>query len=673
MWFNRFKQIVLFLILPFSLAVVIQTAGRLYLITSYQHTNLIPFIAKEIGKLLIIGLRFDIRSATIGCSILLFFSLFTLFSPRGFLRGTRYLLYLTIGIVMLFLLITMVNIFYVITYNRYINVFIFGLFEDDTSAILSTIWHDYPIITILLIFITTMLCCYYLLKNWLQFSLHQFIDKPTRYIFSALQLIVIISLIIIGCRGSLSFFPLRENDVQISRYPLINQLAPNGIIALDWAYKNYRYDSEFKTVSDDVRDNLITTFFPHAKTDTLAIFDQKTAENPTAKKRPPHVIFTVMESMGTHLFMFDNKQRDLLADLRPHWQNDWLFTRFISEGDGTIDTLNRFFVRSPINNISQSSAQYTDFKSNMFSPFLAQGYKIIFITTGKGSWRNLNQFLLHLGVTEFIEENTLKQLYPEAPENVWGLPDEYMFRYAKQRLIQAEEQNEHVMIMMMSITNHPPYAVPEDYPFINYDISQRELQRLKNFGSKKDIIAMFNTFRYANQQLGKFIHWVKQQPFYSHTIIAATGDHNVRGIGYSKNEEQALSHAVPFYLMVPTSYQTNSYYNPKRVGSHKDVLPTLYSLALSETKYYQTGCDLLAKKQNPTWCGAGYNPEIVIDDQGGYLLRQGEFRPWQDKDNLLLANATPATPQQQKTFIHWNTFTKLLQWQITEQIKNKIH
>jgi hypothetical protein len=50
----------------------------------------------------------------------------------------------------------------------------------------------------------------------------------------------------------------------------------------------------------------------------------------------------------------------------------------------------------------------------MFKPFLANGYKVIFVTSGNGSKRNLSQFLPHLSISEFVEQNGLKKRYPEA-------------------------------------------------------------------------------------------------------------------------------------------------------------------------------------------------------------------------------------------------------------------
>lgn len=51
-----------------------------------------------------------------------------------------------------------------------------------------------------------------------------------------------------------------------------------------------------------------------------------------------------------------------------------------------------------------------------------------------------------------------------------------------------------------------------------------------------------------------------------------------------------------FYLYVLQAYQTHLTYNPARIGSHKDIFPTLYALSLSNTAHKSLGGrNILAK------------------------------------------------------------------------------
>ena len=154
---------------------------------------------------------------------------------------------------------------------------------------------------------------------------------------------------------------------------------------------------------------------------------------------------------------------------------------------------------------------------------------------------------------------------------------------------------------------------------------------------------MFNTYKYSNDQLGNFISQVKQNS--PRTIIAATGDHNMRAISYPDPQDTALGHGVPFYLYVPPEYRSGAQYQPERAGSHKDIVPTLYALSLSQAQFYQTGCNLTAPSEdaaNP-FCGYGYNPEVILTDNGFYNTKNQQYRTWQNGDTLA-ANPQPSTP-----------------------------
>ena len=139
----------------------------------------------------------------------------------------------------------------------------------------------------------------------------------------------------------------------------------------------------------------------------------------------------------------------------------------------------------------------------------------------------------------------------------------------------------------------------------------------------------------------------------------------MRAISYPAPNEIALGHSVPFYLYVPPTYRSNAEYHPERAGSHKDILPTLYNLSLSEIPYYQTGCYLTAPTVDSSWCGYGYNPEVLITEHGFYNLNNQEFHRW-DNQGLQTAEAEISQPPAEDIpFIErGSVYTQFLDWQI---------
>lgn len=475
-----------------------------------------------------------------------------------------------------------------------------------------------------------------------------------------------IVLLAAGIRGSVGKFPLRQDSAQISTSVHINRLVPNALIALDWARKEHKNSNQFHAVSDSDGMKLIGQLSGQpALSADLSQFSLTTPVNANVEKRRPNVVLAVMESMGSHLLDFNHAERDLPGALQTHFDSDWLYRKFVSEGDGTSDSLHRLFVRSPILNLSQSTAKNKTFPSNMFRPYLDAGYEVVYITAGNGGWRDFDSFLRHLGVNEFVDENALKQHYPEATSDTWGVPDEFMFRYAAEKLAAAEKSGKPVFIMLLSITNHPPYKLPAPHREQQFALSGDEAARLANLAEGDELNKILNTFRYSNDQLGRFIGEVKKNA--PDTIIAATGDHNMRAIGYPQPEEAALGHAVPFYLYVPERYRENHVYQPQRAGSHKDIMPTLYALSLSNRAYYQNGCDLTAREQTGIWCGYGYNTEVFLFKDGFYHAGNRQYYRWVESKHLIAEKAAPSE-KEQADIERVLAYGPFLNWQINRMV-----
>lgn len=634
---------------------------RLLMLNYFVSPNVLKEYQSDILSLFIKGGLFDIQAASYLLAIPFLLGLLCSLLPKALLWYLRFQRYLFLIIFLIALFSAIGNWFYFRVYERQFDVFVFGLLDEDTTSVLKTIWADYPIILGMVFLLLSASAFLYALKKCTK-------TWCVSHSFMLWILLIFIPIVLLaaGMRASFGKFPLRQSAAQISAAPQLNKLVPNALVSLNWAIREYRNSSVYEKVADADGKRLISQLLDQEASADLAQLLQRTPVNHAVEARPPHVVFTVMESMSAHLLTLSNSERDFLGALRPHWETDWVFSRFISEGDGTSDSLHRFFVRSPRLDLSQSIAKNKRFLSNMFQPYLDAGYRIVYITAGNGGWRDLDNFLRHLGVHEFIDENRLKTLYPEAQSSAWGVPDEYMFRYAAEVLQQAKQP---VFIMMLSVTNHPPYRLPKGNQFIDFALTDDEKARLSSLATGQTLLEILNTFRYSNNQLGRFISQVKASA--PQTIIAATGDHNMRAIGYPEPNEAALGHGVPFYLYVPEVYRQQAVYQPTRAGSHKDILPTLYQLSLSKALYYETGCNLTAPILTSTWCGYGYNPEVLITEKGFYHQQSKEFRAWSTQNNnLLAAQETPSeiTPEDKRPIHKGSAYTEFLNWQINRMV-----
>lgn len=587
--------------------------GRIVFILSFAMVPFSSLSSQEWGEFLSVALRFDIKAS--GYCFIPSAVIALLCFRRGFI--TLYNVTFPIINILAFtwmLIMTVVNHFYYLTYDRIIDVFIFAPFKEDPAAVFETIVRDYPLVTGLIL-ITAAVVLYTFVFHKLQKFFEKRIRLPSGKICLSVTAFLMLALFVISLRGSFTTFPIRQINAQVSDKPQVNSAVPNGPTAFYWAYKWNKTQSKIPvaTASDVVKayENLgIVTDETHLYEPLVVT----TAHNDYLAEHKPDIVFAVMESMSAHMLREDEpKERDLYGALRKYVENDFYFKNFISEGNGTSDSLTRFITGVPDMNLSTSLYADKNYILNSLKPFKDAGYYCIFITGGQGSWRGLDSFLRMQGFDEVLERMSVRELFPNATEGTWGIDDEYVFGTALEVL--KRKHDKPLLIFTLSITNHPPYRVPGDYEPKRIALDEKGARRFNYEGSEET----FATLYYANDQLGKMIDRIEaDETLKDKTFVAITGDHNRRGIGYGNYpQEELLGYAVPFILHIPEVYRHNDpslSYNRERFGSHKDIMRTISEHALSDARLHSIGCDLLSDKE--CFFPYPYNADMVVSADG---------------------------------------------------------
>lgn len=614
--------------------------ARLVMVRAFIEPHHKQKYAQDFPRMWFFGARYDLRIATLTLSPWYLIGLISLINSSLW-HGFQTLTPIYIGITsFLILLGSVCNYFYYQTYHNHFDIFLFSFFDDDTKAVVSNIWDDYPIVKCTIgIFVLTLLNA--LLSH---VQLHQRIEFLPNNYESALLSVVAIVLFVFFARGSISTFPLRRENAQVSEFVPLNKMTPNAFMALDWANKDRKKDIQFETVTEEDGVTRLNDLFQQ---ETAA---QTTPINAYLNDHKPHVVFSIMEGMGWNVLAFDDKDNnDLLGALRQGFKEDFLFTRFVSSQNGTAPSLCSLLFNSPISTISHSSAQNTELVGSVYRPYKKAGYKTVFISPGNMMWRNLVNYLPKQGVDMIFDQNTLLNEYPEAQKHMtdWGLPDGYAFQYAEKLL---KESNEPLFITILTVTNHPPYVTPSFYQPKTVTVTP-EFEAKAGSGQieTKEILT---TYQYATNALGKFAQNIKNSELGDKTLIAATGDHTLRRIAASMPHDIVIDKAVPFYLYVPSVIQENvpHRFDPNRIGSHKDILPTLYHFSLSDQRYYNIGGRNLLEEAETEPKAFGINCDVMLT-QDGVITREApmQFYPWQDDHSLLIQEQSQTVdPQTQE-------------------------
>ena len=671
---------------------------------SYRKGDELTHYSKDLLNAFILGARFDFSafSYLTLLSLIIWIPFFVTSSPR--LKGKVYFIQRQFWSIMLCFL----ALIYVADYTFYsffqdhFNALIFGFIQDDTYALIRTIWKNYPVVKILATLFLTYFVIHKLLKT-LWFNSYTPIEKlseneienisspKTSSTWNTFILYILTFFSVsLGARGTLGLFPLEIMHTSISSHNFINTLCFNSAHALVHAIQ--LYDQQHQSWNENLKqlgynENYIQALrdFTNETKNNSEIYFQVTAKKKSLDQPLPHVVVILMESWGSDWIM--QKEVDLLGPLKNHLQQDlftpWMMPSHVatigSLGSLIVDLPHRFF--SPFLTESQYiNVQFTHSPARIFKE---KGYKTHFIYGGNLGWRGLGPFLPKQGFQYLHGDHEILKFFENEDSNKekehdWGIYDEFVFDYAYKILEQAKTPQ---FIFILTTSNHPPYTVPSHFNPNSIKLSNTLKGNI--IGDIKMAEDRLKVYEYANHQLGIFLDKIKMpnqitnQNLANHTIVAATGDHSFYIKSYD-NLALFEKWSVPFYLYLPkwlrpsnNSYSnssnhslndssTHSYINssflrpisdesiilPITIASHIDIFPTLYNLIFSELKYFSLGQNLLDKNKKP-W--AFHTPsKSVFEESIGLLLKSnGETLNTicKSEKNKITYVPCPSTPQ----------------------------
>jgi phosphoglycerol transferase MdoB-like AlkP superfamily enzyme len=248
-------------------------------------------------------------------------------------------------------------------------------------------------------------------------------------------------------------------------------------------------------------------------------------------------------------------------------------------------------------------------------------------------------------------ENILHDI-PDAIESEWGAYDEYMFRQILNKLDTVSAPQ---LIYGLSITNHTPYAPPPGYAAANIPLSDELKTKLAN--TDDAFLKGFITYQYACNCMAHFIRAIRNGKLADHTIIAITGDHSIKGVIQSPDNDIVGKYGVPLIMYVPDRYLKNKTVDPARWGSHKDIFPTVTNLALSEEPYYYLGDDLFAADMQDGF--AVHTGVAALCNMGAISMVNNQLYRWDENTKLLVPIDNDPALQDFKQKVHiWKTVSK---------------
>ena len=533
----------------------------------------------ELPVALLMGFRFDLKMGAIAVLLL-----FPLLGWHGRMRAVVIRVWASA-----FALLAVINFYYYGFYKLPIDSVIFGLADDDTVAVLHTIWQDFPmaqiaVVLALAVWSANALALRVGQRAW------QWLQQQWASAWHVLLIPVLLVVVLMVGKGTLKGMALQLDNITATSKSFLNNVIPNGVTALYNAWDAYRTSTDIGEEDTGLKTYGFGSYQDAARAYGL------TATTPEGVQRAlmaagPHkpngknLVFFQMESWSAEPFKYQSQDMDVLAGLSNKLHNAWLFDNFDAAHHGTHPALEAILFNTPVTPIT--NGKYRHITLDWGVPFAMKkaGYDTLFVTSGQSGWRELNRVLLTQSFDEVIDAATLRARYPGAEGGIWGVWDAYMFRIIEERLAK-QPKDRPLFVYAMSTTNHPPYELPSDYkPFV-FDINKWPGDK-----GSEHLIPNLQTYRYANDELAKFVAAVESSPAAKRTVVAATGDHNVRTFGqYATPESQVLRQQVPFVVWGAGKLSCDNALH--QAASHLDMFPTLFPMLGIGQGYLMTGRDL---------------------------------------------------------------------------------
>ncbi|MDR3195698.1 MAG: sulfatase-like hydrolase/transferase [Endomicrobium sp.] len=480
-------------------------------------------------------------------------------------------------------------------FQDHLNILVFGLFEDDTMALIQTFCQNYNLLLIgacVTFFFTT---AFFASKLILKFKEYNF-KLPNIFVRLGVSILSVV-FIAISIRGTFAMYPIGVYS-DVSSNAFINQTAINCFYTLQKAFEHREMEKQDLDYAAKAgyKDNIRQAFadflgksvndIPMQNPEQSLVF--KTAYNARAEKLKPNVVFILMESFGGNLIKYNSPKFNVLGGLKKHFDEDIVFYNFASEGRITIETIEALFLNivfkpSVSMRIPQSKYVFREYPFASVAPYKKKGYDASFIYGGSSGWRNIGTFASNLGFNKVLGEGRLKSSWSKGS---WGVYDEYLFDAIFEDLASGSCGK---FIFALTTSNHSPYTLPKSYKVMSLEIPDSLKEKIYDMDEAGK---RFATYQYANETLARFIDRIKNSKYADDTIIAVTGDHSFNLYQIDSLLERVK---VPFYLYIPKSLK------PKNIdasvfGSHLDIMPTLYNLSLSNENFISEGIDLFSSK-----------------------------------------------------------------------------
>ena len=381
----------------------------------------------------------------------------------------------------------------------------------------------------------------------------------------------LIGLCMFGIRGRSGYNPIKVSAAYFCKDPILNQLGINPIFnLLTSTLDDQRPENKVLQLLDNeeaIRE--AQRLLQRKGIETISPIARIVTEKDSVRRK--NVVMVLMESMSAKLMGCCGNTSNLTPHLDSLYQRGLSFQNFYSAGTHTNHAIYASLYSFPsIMKRNAMKGSVIPTYSGLPTILKENGYHTMFFMTHESQYDNMNAFFRSNGFEDvYAQEN-----YPaEKVANHFGVQDDYLFEYALPVLRNAATGEKPFFATLLTITNHPPYVIPDYFKPHSTKLEQQVVE-------------------YADWSIGKFMAAASREPWFDNTIFIFFGDHG-KMIG------KADSELPESYNHIPLIIYGNEIQAEERTdfAGQIDIAPTI--LGMLNISYIQNnfGIDLTREKR----------------------------------------------------------------------------
>jgi len=387
---------------------------------------------------------------------------------------------------------------------------------------------------------------------------------------------VIVLLLALGIRSSLSDSPANLGSAAFSEDTLVNELALNSSYAV--AYATYNFFNQQQNIAQKYGHMTEEEIIRRVQQQTgqpIAAFDDpaiplahvQTANTPLAQ--PHNLVIILSESLSAE-FIGSLGGLPLSPQFDALSQQGILFDNLYATGKRTnrgLESVVTGALPIPFTSAIKLRLAQSDFFT-LPALLKTHGYQTSFLYGGDTNFDNMRRFLSYNGVDQIIEGNDIDNA---RFRNHWGVSDDDIFSTAN-HFFRAQASNAQPFAsIILTLSNHEPF----DFPDSDFELYEQPRATQNNVA------------KYADHALGHFFAQARKENYFNNTVFLIVADHGVEI--QARGLIPAAKYHVPALILGPDIA-------PQRINtlaSQIDLPPTVLGLLGITTRHPMPGRNLL--------------------------------------------------------------------------------